>query len=76
MAESRRALIGQFQDLYLGGSIDGVAFVPADSDRCQACGRFDGLMYTPSTLPVIPVADCSRPSGCRCRYEPNFTVYE
>jgi hypothetical protein len=72
----REELIARFQTLYLGGDIDGVAVVAADSTRCEACGRFDGLMYTPSTLPVVPVPECVRASGCRCRYEANFTVYE
>lgn len=76
MSQARDELIGRFQRMYLDGGIDGVAFVPADSTRCDACGRYDGLMYTPSTLPSIPVPDCTRPSGCRCRYEANVTVYE
>jgi hypothetical protein len=72
----REELVARFQALYLGGDIDGVAVVAADSTRCDECGRYDGLMYTPSTLPLVPVSDCSRASGCRCRYEANFTVYE
>ncbi|MEA2622525.1 MAG: hypothetical protein QOH61_1435 [Chloroflexota bacterium] len=76
MSESREALVGRFQELYLNGTIDGVAFVAADSTRCESCGRFDDQVYTPSTLPEIPVAECTRASGCRCRYEANFTVYE
>lgn len=76
MSASREELVARFQKLYLEGDIDGVAFVAADSTRCEACGRYDGQMYTPSTLPSLPVADCTRPGGCRCRYEANFTVYE
>jgi hypothetical protein len=69
-------LISTFQRLYLGGEIDGVAFVAADATRCAACAQFDGQVYTPSTLPPLPVQDCTGPRGCRCRYEANFTVYE
>ena len=76
MTAPREQLIARFQELYLAGDIDGVAFVAADSTRCDACGQFDGQMYTPMTLPPLPVAGCSRPGGCRCRYEANFTVYE
>ena len=76
MSTARDELISRFQKLYLGGDIDGVAVVAADATRCDACGQFDGQMYTPSTLPVVPVEDCSRNGGCRCRYEANFTVYE
>ena len=76
MNTARDELISRFQKLYLGGDIDGVAVVAADATRCEACGKVDGQMYTPSTLPVVPVEDCSRNGGCRCRYEANFTVYE
>jgi hypothetical protein len=76
VTESREGLIARFQRMYLEGDIDGVAFVAADSTRCDACGRYDGQLYTPSTLPPIPVPDCTRPSGCRCRYEANVTVPE
>ena len=76
MSTSREDLVTRFQKLYLGGDIDGVAVVAADSTRCDVCAQYDGQMYTPSTLPVVPVADCTRTGGCRCRYEANFTVYE
>lgn len=76
MTGPRDELVARFQKLYLEGDIDGVAVVAADSTRCQACARYDGRSYTPSTLPALPVADCARPTGCRCRYEANFTVYE
>ena len=75
MSTSRAELIARFQKLYLDGDIDGVAVVAADSTRCDSCARFDGQMYTPSTLPEIPNPGCSR-AACRCRYEANFTVYE
>jgi hypothetical protein len=76
MSTPREQLVARFQELYLAGDIDGVAVVAADSTRCAACAEFDGQMYTPSTLPTVPVAGCTRASGCRCRYEANFTVYE
>ena len=76
MSTPRDELVARFQKLYLGGDIDGVAVVAADATRCEPCAEFDGQMYTPSTLPVVPVAGCTRTGGCRCRYEANFTVYE
>jgi hypothetical protein len=76
VSEPRDELVRRFQQLYLEGDIDGVAVVAADSTRCAACAQFDGNVYTPSTLPNVPVTDCSNPQGCRCRYEANFTVYE
>jgi hypothetical protein len=76
VSTSRNDLVARFQKLYLDGDIDGVAVVAADATRCEACGQYDGQVYTPSTLPDVPVPGCSRASGCRCRYEANFTVYE
>ena len=76
MSNSLEQLVARLQELYLGGDIDGVAVVAADSTRCAACAQFDGQMYTPSTLPALPVGGCTRSGGCRCRYEANFTVYE
>jgi hypothetical protein len=32
--------------------------------------------YLPSGLPPLPIEGCSAAGGCRCRYEPNVTVYE
>ncbi|MEO6351106.1 MAG: hypothetical protein ABIP53_10700 [Candidatus Limnocylindrales bacterium] len=76
MSTAHDDLIARLQKLYLEGDIDGVAVVAVDSTRCDACAQFDGQMYTPSTLPLVPVPGCTRTSGCRCRYEANFTVYE
>ena len=76
MSTSREELVARFQKLYLDGDIDGVAVVAADSRRCEVCAHYDDRMYTPSTLPEVPVPGCTGTGGCRCRYEANFTVYE
>jgi hypothetical protein len=68
--------LARFQELYLDGGIDGVALVAADADACPACLALTDRSYIPSGLPELPLAGCERPSGCRCRYEPNITVYE
>lgn len=73
---AERPEIERFQDLYLGGVIDGVALVAADSTACPTCLGVSDRSYLPSTLPGLPIEGCSRPGGCRCRYEPNVTVYE
>ena len=66
----------RFQELYLDGTIDGVALVAADSEACPACLAVTDRSYLPSGLPDLPLDGCTRPGGCRCRYEPNVTVYE
>ena len=73
---AERPEMERFQELYLGGVIDGVALVAADSTACPACLALSDRSYLPSTLPALPIEVCSRPGGCRCRYEPNVTVYE
>ena len=62
--------------LYLDGGIDGVSLVAADSTACPACIAVSDRAYLPLELPPLPIVDCSRAGGCRCRYEPNITVYE
>jgi hypothetical protein len=66
----------ELQRLYHDGVIDGVAFVAADADACTACSEIADRVYVPAQLPDLPVAGCARAGGCRCRYEPSFTVYE
>lgn len=68
--------LARFQAMYLDGGIDGVALVAADSGACPACLAVTDRSYIPSGLPRLPIDGCTAPSGCRCRYEPNVTVYE
>jgi len=65
-----------FQAMYLDGGIDGVSLVAADSTACPVCLAITDIAYIPSGLPRLPIEGCQAPSGCRCRYEPNVTVYE
>lgn len=68
--------LARLQAMYLDGGIDGVALVAADSEACAACLALTDRSYIPSGLPALPLAACERQGGCRCRYEPNVTVYE
>ncbi len=68
--------IGELQELYLAGGIDGVALVAADATACEACSELADRVYLPTRLPPLPIDGCTRPGGCRCRYEPSVTVYE
>jgi hypothetical protein len=68
--------LATFQEMYLGGSIDGVSLVAFDANACPACLAVTDIAYLPSGLPPLPIAGCTAPRGCRCRYEPNVTVYE
>ena len=68
--------IATFQELYLGGTIDGVSLVAADANVCPACLAVTDRAYLPSSLPLLPIEGCTAAGGCRCRYEPNVTVYE
>ncbi len=68
--------LAAFQAMYLDGGIDGVSLVARDANACLACMAITDIAYIPSALPELPIAGCTAPSGCRCRYEPNVTVYE
>jgi len=72
----RRAAVYELVPNRLEGQIDGVALVVADADACPPCLGVTDRSYLPSGLPPLPIVACSRPGGCRCRYEPNVTVYE
>ncbi|HYH91747.1 MAG TPA: hypothetical protein VD763_01210 [Candidatus Saccharimonadales bacterium] len=74
--DERPAEIQRFNELYLDGTIDGVSLVAADSNACPACLAVTDMAYLPSGLPLLPLADCTSLAGCRCKYEPNITVYE
>lgn len=75
-ASARTQEIARLQQLYLDGGIDGVALVAADTTACPACAAVADRNYVPKALPRLPVEGCTRPGGCRCRYEPSVTVYE
>lgn len=68
--------VDELQRLYHDGVLDGVALVAADADACGPCAAVADRVYVPSRLPPVPVANCQRAGGCRCRHEPSFTVYE
>ena len=68
--------LARFQAMYLDGGVDGIALVAADSGACPACLAVTDRSYIPSGLPPLPIDGCTAPGGCRCRYEPNVTVYE
>ena len=68
--------LARFQAMYLDGGIDGVALVAADANPCPACLAVTDRSYLPSGLPRLPIEGCTSARGCRCRYEPNVTVYE
>ena len=74
--DSLDAQVAQLQELYLAGGIDGVALVAEDATACPACLEVSDRLYLPTRLPPVPIEGCTRPGGCRCRYEPSVTVYE
>jgi hypothetical protein len=50
-----------------GGAIGGIRVVAAP-DSCAACRALAGPVYAADQAPLIPVADCTTPQGCRCAY--------
>jgi hypothetical protein len=62
--------------LYMQGVIEYVSLVAADTNACPTCASLTDRGYQPLKLPRLPLDGCTRPGGCRCRYEPNFVVVE
>jgi hypothetical protein len=52
-----------------GGAIRGVR-VLAGADSCAACRAAAQGEYLPNEAPIIPIAGCTHPEGCRCAYAP------
>jgi hypothetical protein len=61
---------------YLEGRYEFIAIVARDALRCGPCAAIEERGYAPWDLPELPNGDCTRPGGCRCRYEPAITVVE
>ncbi|MER3403834.1 MAG: hypothetical protein C4289_00535 [Chloroflexota bacterium] len=49
------------------GAIRGVRILTG-SDSCPVCRAYAGTVYHPDEAPVIPIAGCTHPQGCRCAY--------
>lgn len=64
------------RQLQLTGGCEYVSVVARDSLACGACAAVADRGYAAWDLPLLPLAACSRPGGCRCRYEPLITVVE
>lgn len=47
----------------------GVAVRPRDENCCTAVERLGGQRFLSEEAPLLPLADCSNPQGCRCVYE-------
>jgi hypothetical protein len=55
----------------LGNPRASAVFIVAPDHACIACRHIQGTYYKESgSIPQLPVAGCSCPGGCSCRYEP------
>jgi hypothetical protein len=54
------------------GAIRGVRII-AGSDSCPACRALARGVYSPDEAPIIPIAGCTHPDGCRCAYRAVMT---
>jgi hypothetical protein len=57
------------------GAIRGVRILPG-SDLCPVCRDLSGTVYHPDDVPIIPLAGCPQPGGCRCAYTPVMAYEE
>ncbi len=54
------------------GAIRGVRVIPG-ADSCAVGQSCAGRAYLPDEAPLIPLAGCTLPGGCRCSYAPVMT---
>lgn len=54
------------------GAIRGVRIV-GGPDGCPTCRAYTETVYHPDDAPLIPIAGCTDPGGCRCTYQPVMT---
>lgn len=52
--------------------VDGVRQIAVGTgdDSCETCKALDGKTFPIDDAPVLPIAGCTHPSGCRCAYMP------
>jgi len=57
----------------LNGSVNklfhGVAVRARGGDCCEAVEELEGQRFLSEEAPLLPLAQCSNPQGCRCVYE-------
>lgn len=49
------------------GSIRGCRII-IGPDSCPTCKALANIEYLPDDAPIIPIAGCTHPEGCRCAY--------
>jgi len=47
----------------------GVAIRPRDDNCCTAVHNLGDARFLSAEAPLLPLTDCTNPSGCRCVYE-------
>ena len=50
-----------------GGAIQGIRILVGE-DSCPVCRVHADRTYTPDDAPILPLAECTYPEGCRCAY--------
>ena len=64
---AERTLKAYRMGIKAGGSIRGVRVLVSE-DSCPTCRALAESTYTPDNAPVLPLAGCTHPTGCRCAY--------
>ena len=47
----------------------GVSIHTGGLDACAASHALENRRFLPDEAPMLPLSDCSNPSGCRCKYQ-------
>jgi len=47
----------------------GVSIRPGESGACEAAQNLENRRFLADEAPMLPLADCSNPTDCRCKYQ-------
>ena len=47
----------------------GVSILSDEQSACEAASNLENVRFLADDAPMLPLADCSNPAGCRCKYQ-------
>ena len=64
---AEKALKGYRLGIKAGGTIQGIRVLVGE-ESCPTCRANAERVFTPDDVPILPLAGCTHPDGCRCAY--------
>ena len=47
----------------------GVSIISDEESACEDASNLKNVRFLADDAPMLPLADCSNPAGCRCKYQ-------